>query len=105
MTGFRFSMGVVALLSASALSAAPYVIHNAKIVTVDKAFSIAEAAAIEDGKFVAVGTAADVLKAAGPDARKIDMGGQMVLPGFNDSHVHLTSGERLEVKVDLTKVR
>jgi len=105
MTRFRFGLAVAALLSASSLSAATYVIHNAKIVTVDKAFTMAEAAAIKDGKFLAVGKTADVLKAAGPEAQKIDMGGQMVLPGFNDSHVHLTSGERLEVQVDLTKVR
>ena len=114
MTGYRFTpkalmLGMTALLAAplaAQQAAVPaYVIHNAKIVTVDKAFSIAEAAAVRDGKFVAVGKTADVLKAAGPGARKIDMGGQMVLPGFNDSHVHLTSGERLEVQVDLTRVR
>ena len=102
------SMG---LLSMGMLAAVPgvagdaYVIHNAKIVTVDKAFSMADAVAIKDGKFIAVGKVADVLKAAGPEARKIDMGGQMVLPGFNDTHVHLTSGEQLEVQVDLTRVR
>ena len=114
MTGDRFTPKAL-MLAMTALLAAPaaaqqtpqntYVIHNAKIVTVDKAFSIAEAAAIRDGKFIAVGKAADVLKAAGTGARKINMGGQMVLPGFNDSHVHLTSGERLEVQVDLTRVR
>ncbi|WP_439533593.1 amidohydrolase [Polymorphobacter sp.] len=97
-------IGTAALLAAPGWSQQAYVIHNARIVTVDKAFSIAEAAAIKDGKFIAVGKTADVLKAAGPDARRIDLGGQMVLPGFNDSHVHLTSGERLEVQVDLTRV-
>jgi predicted amidohydrolase YtcJ len=102
-TGFTVMMA--ALLASPVAAQDAYVIHNAKIVTVDKAFSIAEAAAIKDGKFIAVGKTADVLKAAGPDARKIDMRGQTVLPGFSDSHVHLTSGERLEVQVDLTKVR
>jgi predicted amidohydrolase YtcJ len=110
MTGYRFTRtallaGAAALFAAPAWAQDAYVIHNAKIVTVDKAFSIAEAAAIKDGKFIAVGTTADALKAAGSGARKIDMRGQTVLPGFNDSHVHLTSGERLEVQVDLTRVR
>ena len=102
-------VSMMALLATPAAGQRPtsltYVIHNAKIVTVDKAFTIAEAAAVKDGKFIGVGKTVDVLKAAGPGAQKIDMGGQMVLPGFNDSHVHLTSGERLEVQVDLTRVR
>ena len=110
MTGYRFTpkalmLAMTALLAGPTWAQSAYVIHNARIVTVDKAFSIAEAAAIRDGKFVAVGKTDDVLKAAGKGAQKIDMGGQMVLPGFNDSHVHLTSGERLEVQVDLTRVR
>jgi predicted amidohydrolase YtcJ len=85
--------------------AADYVIHNAKIVTVDGSFSIAEAAAVRDGRFAAVGRKAEVLRSAGRGARLIDLGGRTVLPGFNDTHVHLTSGENLEVQVDLTKVR
>ena len=89
---------------AEAASGVDYVIHNAKIVTVDKSFSIAEAAAVKDGRFVAVGSRADVLSRAGAGARLIDLGGKTVLPGFNDTHVHLTSGENLELQVDLTKI-
>ena len=37
------------------------IVHNAKILTVDEGFSIAEAAAVKDGAFVAVGTDAEVL--------------------------------------------
>lgn len=110
MTGTPFTpkallLAMTTLLAVPAAGQQAYVIHNAKIVTVDKAFSLAEAAAIRDGKFIAVGKTADVLAAAGKGARRINMGGQMVLPGFNDTHVHLTSGERLEVQVDLTRVR
>ena len=89
---------------AEAASGVDYVIHNAKIVTVEKSFSIAEAAAVKDGRFVAVGSRADVLSRAGAGARLIDLGGKTVLPGFNDTHVHLTSGENLELQVDLTKI-
>ena len=94
-------------LTGSALPAvgADYVIHNAKIVTVDGKFSIAEAAAVKDGRFAAVGSKADVLRRAGQGAKLIDLGGKTVLPGFNDTHVHLTSGENLELQVDLTRVR
>ena len=40
-----------------------------QIVTVDDKFSIVEAAAVKDGRFVAVGSKADVLRRAGADAR------------------------------------
>jgi|TARA_R100000501_G_scaffold13654_5_gene25097 hypothetical protein len=78
-----------------------YIIHNAHIVTVDDAFSIASAVAVIDDKFGAVGTDAEVLATAGPATRIIDLDGQTVLPGFNDTHIHMTSGERLEIQVDL----
>ncbi|MFL6763389.1 MAG: amidohydrolase [Sphingomicrobium sp.] len=83
---------------------ADMIIRNAKIVTVDSGFSIAQAAAIKDGKFVAVGSNAAVMKNAGPATRIVDMGGKTVLPGFNDTHVHLTSGKNLELQVDLTNI-
>jgi predicted amidohydrolase YtcJ len=91
--------------SAASTGGADYIVHNAKIVTVDGRFSIAEAAAIDDGKFTVVGDRASVMRAAGPATKVYDLGGKTVLPGFNDTHVHLTSGENLETQVDLTKVR
>jgi predicted amidohydrolase YtcJ len=51
-----------------------------------------------------VGSNADVMRSAGPSTRIIDMDGKTVLPGFNDTHVHLTSGEALETQVDLTHI-
>ena len=87
--GWSSGLAVLALVGGTAASADPgYVIHNAKIVTVDDTFSIAEAAAVKDGRFVAVGSKADVLRQAGSDARLIDLGGKTVLPRFNDTHYH-----------------
>jgi len=81
------------------------IIHNAHIVTVDKAFSIASAAAIKDDKFVIVGTDHQVLASAGRDTKIIDMKGRTVVPGFNDTHLHLASrGVSFNVQVDLTNV-
>jgi predicted amidohydrolase YtcJ len=81
------------------------VIHNAKIVTVDEKFSIAEAAAIKDGRFIVVGTNQQVLNSAGRDTQTVDMQGRTVLPGFNDTHLHLASrGISFNVQVDLTNV-
>ncbi len=48
-----------------------------------------EALAVRDGKIVAAGSRADAVKAAGPGARKVDLKGQTLLPGFIDTHSHL----------------
>ena len=101
-------MNLLALfLSTAAVTNAPadLIIHDAHIVTVDPSFSTARAAAIRNGRFIAVGSDADVMKAAGPKTRVIDLHGKTVLPGFNDTHVHLTAGEDLPVQVDLTHIR
>ena len=65
------------------------VLTNADIYTVNENRDWAEAVAIdEDGIILAVGTKADALQAAGADAEVIDLGGRMVLPGFQDIHLH-----------------
>ncbi len=60
--------------------------YNAKIYTVDSSFSIVEAIAIADGKIVATGSSADLLKMDAQE--KIDLKGQFVYPGFYDAHCH-----------------
>ncbi|MGH1386600.1 amidohydrolase [Kordia sp.] len=63
------------------------IIFNAKVYTVDANFSNAEAFAIKDGKFVAVGNTNDILKKYEAE-KKIDINGKTVLPGFIDAHCH-----------------
>jgi predicted amidohydrolase YtcJ len=70
---------------------ADLIVHNGKVLTVDEKFSVAEAVAVRDGKIVAVGSSADVLKRKGPKTRVIDAGGKTVLPGLYDSHTHPSS--------------
>ena len=62
-------------------------VTNATIYTVDSTFSKAEAFAVKDGRFVAVGPAAD-LKAKYQAAREVDAGGKFIYPGFYDAHCH-----------------
>ena len=91
--------------SSSSQPAQHLVIHNAKILTVDDSFSIAEAAAIKDGEFVAVGTDTEILAMAVPKTRVVDLGGRTVLPGFNDTHSHVVKmGLNLPASIDLTSV-
>lgn len=98
---------LVLLLSGIAAANLPadLIIRDANIVTVDGRFSTASAAAIRGGRFIAVGSNAEVLKTRGAKTRVIDLHGKTVLPGFNDTHVHLSAGKDLETQVDLTHVR
>lgn len=65
---------------------------NAKITTLDRANPYADAIAVADGKFAAVGQTADLIKLAGEATTVIDVGGRRVIPGLNDSHTHLIRG-------------
>lgn len=67
------------------------IIVNARITTLDRQNPSAEAVAIRDGKFLAVGSEAEV-RAAAPEARMIDAGDRRLIPGLIDSHIHLIRG-------------
>jgi predicted amidohydrolase YtcJ len=70
-------------------SLAPEAIYyNGKIVTVDRAFTIAEAFAVKAGRFVAVGRNADVRALAGPATQQVDLRGRTITPGLLDNHNH-----------------
>jgi predicted amidohydrolase YtcJ len=64
------------------------ILHNGNIWTVDSRQPRAQAVAISGGRFTAVGANDEVLALAGGRARKIDLGGKTVLPGFIDAHSH-----------------
>jgi hypothetical protein len=88
----------LALLS-FALSAAlaPDVVYvNGKIVTVDSSFTMVQAVAIRDGRFVAVGSNEAVRALAGSGTAVVDLGGKTALPGFYDNHIHLDPDESLQ---------
>jgi len=72
--------------------AADLVILHGKVWTVDKAHPQAEAVAVIGSRIVAVGSDAEIRSWAGPGTNTIDAQGKSVLPGFNDAHVHFTSG-------------
>jgi predicted amidohydrolase YtcJ len=72
--------------------AADLIITNAKVWTVDKSMPLAQAVAVLGDRIVAVGTSADVDAWRGSNTKVIDAGGKLLLPGFNDAHVHFVSG-------------
>ena len=68
---------------------ASLILHNGKVLTVDKNFSIAQAVAVRGNQIVGVGTDADILKLAGPSTQVIDLKGRTVIPGLVDTHRHM----------------
>ena len=70
---------------------ADLVLRGGKIITVDRDFSIREAVAIKDGRFLAVGTERDMRPLIGPGTRVIDLAGRTVIPGLIDSHIYATA--------------
>ena len=68
---------------------ADLVIINGKILTIDKNIPKAQAVAIKGEKIIAVGSTAEISLLIEKCCTKvIDAGGRLVLPGFNDAHVH-----------------
>ena len=70
------------------ISYADMVLYNGKILTADPNFTVVEAVAIRDGKFLAVGSRDKILAMAGPKTHKVDLRGRSVVPGFIDTHLH-----------------
>lgn len=64
------------------------VVHNAMVYTVDDAMRLAEAFAVRDGKFVAVGKSDEIRGLAGKNTQLYDAKGMTVVPGFIDCHNH-----------------
>jgi predicted amidohydrolase YtcJ len=67
------------------------IFHNGKIATNSKPY-FAEAIAVEDGKISEVGRNSEVLRLKRPDTETVDLRGQTVIPGLNDSHLHIIRG-------------
>jgi len=78
------------------------IIVNARIYTVDRAFSTAQAVAIAGGKFTAVGTNDDIRRLATGSTRVLDAGGKTIIPGLADDHLHGAGGGD---GVDLSRTR
>ena len=77
------------------------IIRNANVITMDPSRPRAQALAIQNGRFVAVGDDDSVTRLSGPNTKILDLSGKTVLPGFIDAHIHvLSSGIRHVMAAD-----
>jgi len=70
------------------------IVTNAKVAIMDAQRSTAQAIAVKDGLVLATGTSEEILKLKGQNTQVIDAKGRTLIPGLNDSHLHLTRGGR-----------
>jgi predicted amidohydrolase YtcJ len=88
-------------LAAQSRPAADLILTNARIYTVEPNQPRAEALAVIGDRIVAVGSQAEVDQWRGSETKVIDVHGKLVVPGFNDSHVHLIEGSATLTNVSL----
>ena len=81
------------------------IIVNADIRTADPKQITAQAIAIKDGKFFALGSSLQIEKLKDKDTKVLDAEGKTILPGFIDSHTHLSSGSKIVTGINLTSIQ
>ena len=101
----QFIFLLASIFSGLLFASPELIVINADIRTSDPAKMRANAFAIEAGKFTAVGTNEEILKLVEPNTRVLDAEGKSVLPGFIDSHTHLSSGAKIVTGINLTGIR
>ena len=103
---FFSALSLTSILLTAQLTANPDVIViNADVRTSDKSNARASAFAVKDSKFIAVGNTETILSMAGDSTKIIDANGSTVVPGFIDSHTHLSSGAKIVTGINLSEIR
>ena len=74
------------------------ILYNANVLTVDQRRPRAEAVAIADGHFVAVGRNDKVRALATARTKKLDLAGKTIVPGFIDAHTHPAVAGRMHLR-------
>ena len=70
---------------------------NGKIYRVDSERTWAQAVAVRDGQFIAVGSDAEIESYIGPETVVTDLQGRMAMPGIQDLHIHPVAGALMEL--------
>jgi predicted amidohydrolase YtcJ len=81
------------------------VVINAKVRTMTSPGSIVEAFAVSGGRIASVGSSNRIRRLIGPQTRVVDAKGRLVIPGFNDAHVHFMGIGNAFSSIDLRDVK
>src|SRR5262249_57040003 len=81
-------------------TAADLILFNGRVTTLSTPHPEVSAVAVRESKFLVVGSDGEVLALRRPATRVIDLGGRRVIPGLNDTHLHLIPG-RLDFNLEL----
>lgn len=90
--GARQAPAAQGSVPAALISYPEIILYGGHVLTADKddaSFTVAQAVAVRDGRFLAVGTDAQIRALAGPKTRQINLAGGSVVPGFMDTHQHV----------------
>lgn len=100
-------VSVAAFVGVTSISAqsADLVIRNANIHTISTAMPTARSIAVLNGKIIAIGSDVDTKNFVGQKTRVIDAGGKLIVPGFNDAHVHFMETGYQLASVDLRSAK
>jgi hypothetical protein len=98
----RFALLTFAAICACGQDAASLVVRNARVWTANAARPWAEAVAVRGERVAAVGSNAELAKLIGPRTEVVDAAGRLLMPGFNDAHIHFLGGSMRLEEVDLT---
>ncbi len=80
---------LLTLLATPALAQpADLVLRGGKVITVDKDWRVAQAVAIRDGRFIAIGDDEAMTGHIGPSTQIVELRGRTVIPGLIDTHLH-----------------
>ncbi len=94
----------IALAGFPALAAPELIVVNGDVYTVDPATPRVQAFAIENGRFSAVGSNAEIRALANDDTQVIDANGNTVTPGFIDGHSHVSGNSPAVAGVDISYI-
>lgn len=99
------ALSIASVVAAPVYSAPDLIVINADVRTSDPKKNRAEAFAVKDSKFSAIGSSAMINQMVGENTVVIDAQGQTIVPGFIDSHTHLSSGSKIVTGINLTGIR
>ncbi|HXG54591.1 MAG TPA: amidohydrolase, partial [Vicinamibacterales bacterium] len=96
-----FAARTTAVAQQPPLQAADLILTNGKIVTVEDGAPDAQAIALRGDRIIAVGSNAEIQRHSAASTQVIDLQGQLVIPGFTESHGHFTSIGQGELNLKL----